>query len=60
MTAVICPRKDLPAVAAELYRALKLAPCRCEWKWENGNYGPSRECGAHIAMARYEAISEAT
>lgn len=57
---LINPRKDLARIADQLYRCLKLAPCRCEWRWFSGVYGPSKECAAHLAMAAYEAITEAT
>lgn len=57
---LINPRKDLARIAEQLYRCLKLAPCRCEWLWRDGEYGPTKECAAHLAMSAYEAITEVT
>lgn len=55
---LINPRKDLPEIAAALYRSLKNAPCRCQWRWVDGKYCCVIECAAHMAMARYETIIE--
>ena len=58
--ALILPRKDLPHVAEQMYRALKLLPCRCEKRWQDGKAEmvTVKECGAHQALAAYEAITE--
>lgn len=60
MTTIINPRADLPIVAAEMYRALKSAGCRCKWAWGKNGYGPVTQCSICAAVARYEAITEAT
>ncbi|MDR5727932.1 MAG: hypothetical protein RB191_10955 [Terriglobia bacterium] len=55
---IICPRKDLPAVAAELYRALKSKPCRCERAWTKDGYVIVKQCAGCAALDRYEALTE--
>lgn len=57
---VINPRKDLPDVAEQLYRALKSKPCRCERAWTRDGYVVIKECAGCRAMFLYEAITEAT
>jgi hypothetical protein len=58
MAAVIIPRTDLPRVAEQLYRALKLCPCACGNRRDADNKLGWVECQAHIAMAAYEAVVE--
>lgn len=60
---VINPRKDLPDVAEQMYRALKSARCRCQMKggamW---HFRAQREvaiqCSLCAAIERYEAITQ--
>lgn len=55
---LINPRKDLPDVAAQLYRAMQSKPCACgKRKGEDGKVSEV-ECGGCAAMRRYEAITE--
>lgn len=56
--AVINPRKDLPEVAAQMYRALKSKACGCG-KRVVSEKTVFVECGGCVAMRRYEAITEA-
>lgn len=58
MTALINPRTDGPRIMKQLYEALKNKPCDCQWRWQDGKYGPATECRGHQAMAAYEAIAE--
>jgi hypothetical protein len=56
---VINPRKDLPYVAAQLYRAMQSKPCACgKRRLQDGTIAPV-ECGGCAAMRRYEAVTEA-
>lgn len=60
--ALINPRTDLPRVAEKLYRALKSRPCSCEKRWQDGkpDMVTVRECSRCMALADYDAVTEAS
>lgn len=57
---IICPRTDLPRIAEQLYRALKLKPCGCERAWGKEGYAVVKQCSGCAAIFAYECISETT
>lgn len=55
---IINPRKDLPEVAEQMYRALKLKACGCGKRVVDGK-AVYVQCGGCVATERYEAIMQA-